>query len=97
MDHVDRAAIFQELCHRNQVRKAGGLKLLNIRQEYQNAVKVAEASHLRAIRQQYIPEVRAEILEKMRAKYGPHWPDDLGSRYLLGALTNKLIAQRYGL
>ena len=73
------------------------MKLLNMRQEYQNAVKVAEAAHRRAIRQQYIPEVRAEVLERMRAKYGPHWPDDLGSRYLLGALMDKLIRERYGL
>ncbi len=97
MEHVDRAAIFKDLCHRNQARKAGGLKLLDMRQEYRNAVKVAEAAHRWAVRQQYIPEVRAEILEKMRRLHGPHWGKDLAGRYQLGTLVNKALKERYGL
>jgi hypothetical protein len=97
MEHIDRAEIFRTLCLRQQARIAGGLKLLDMRQEFLNMVKVAEAAHRMSLRQQYVPEARAEVLERLRERYGPRFPGDLGGRYLLGKLTDKLIAERYGL
>jgi hypothetical protein len=97
MDHVDRSAIFQNLCLRNQLRKEAQLPLLDLRTEYVSAVKIAEAARRRAIGKQYEPQLRAEILDKMRARYGPLWPNDMGGRYLLASLLKKALLERYGL
>ncbi len=97
MEHIDRAAIFEDLCRRNQLRREAGLPLLELKSEYAFAIKLAEAAHRRAIRQQYIPELRDEILETMRRLHGPHWGKDLGGRYWLGALVSKALKERYGL
>jgi hypothetical protein len=64
--------------------------------EYKHAIAVAEAARLRAIREPYQSQVRAEILNEMRAKYGPHWPSDSGGRWMLMGLVRKALADRYG-
>ena len=97
MEQIDRAAIFLNLCHRNQIRREARLPLLNTKVEYRQAIAVAEAARLRAIRQQYVPEIKAEILSRMRAIHGATWPRDLGGRYKLGALVDKLLRERHGL
>jgi hypothetical protein len=96
MDHLDRLAIFQNLCLRNQLRREAQLPLLDLKTEYVLAVALAEARERRALRKQYEPQLRAEILDKMRARYGPLWPNDMGGRLWLGALVNKALAERYG-
>jgi hypothetical protein len=96
MESVDKAAIFKELCCRNQIRREARLPLLDLRAEYNHAVIIAEAARLRAIREQYEPEVRNEIITQMREKHGPHWGKDLGGRYWLGELVRRTIAERYG-
>ncbi len=63
--------------------------------EYKHAV--AEAARLRAIREPYQSQVRAEILDRMRAKYGPHWPSDSGGRWMLMGLVRKAVLERFGL
>jgi hypothetical protein len=92
MDHVDRSAIFQNLCLRNQLRREAQLPLLDLKTEYDSAIRIAEAALRRAIGKQYEPQLRAEILDKMRACYGPLWPSDMGGRYLLGALLRKALS-----
>ncbi len=93
---VDRAAIFEELCRRNEIRKETGMKLLDMKAEYDHAVHVAEAARRRSIYKPHVEEVWNEILAKMRARFGPHWPSDLGGRLLFGALLRRILAERYG-
>ncbi len=68
-----------------------------MKSEYDHAVAVAEAAQRWTIRQQFEPQVRAEVLGRMRAIHGATWPNDLGSRYKLGALVDKLLRERHGL
>jgi hypothetical protein len=48
------------------------------------------------MRKQYEPQVREEIITRMRQQHGPHWGKDLGGRYWLGELVRRTIAERYG-
>jgi len=96
MEQIDRAAIFLNLCVRQKIRREASLPLLDLKAEYDHWVIIAEAARRRAIRAQYEPEVRNEILSHMRAIHGATWPRDLGSRYYLGALVNRTIFERYG-
>lgn len=96
MEPVDKAAIFKELCCRNQLRREARLPLLDLRAEYNHVVMIAEAARLRAIREPYVSQVRAEILDRMRAKYGPHWPSDSGGRWMLMGLVRKAVLDRFG-
>ncbi|MBL0406837.1 hypothetical protein JKG68_23105 [Microvirga aerilata] len=97
MEQIDRAAIFLNLCLRNQVRREASLPLLDLKTEYSLAIAVAEAAQRRAIRQQYEPQVRAEILAEMRERYGPDWGNCWSGRLALGALMDKVFRERYGL
>jgi hypothetical protein len=97
MEQIDRAAIFLNLCRRNQIRREASLPLLNLKTEYSLAVTVAEAAQRRAIRQQYVPEIKAEILAEMRGRFGPQWGNCWSGRLALGALVDKLLFERYGL
>jgi hypothetical protein len=97
MEHVDKAAIFKELCRRIQIRREASLPLLALKVEYSLAIAVAEAARRRVLRRQYEPEVRNEIITQMREKHGPHWGKDLGGRYWLGELVRRTIAERYGI
>ena len=96
MDPIDKAAIFESLCRRNQLRREARLPLLDLKAEYDHSVIIAEAARRRAMRQQYEPEVRNEIITRMREQHGPHWGKDLGGRYWLGELVRRTIAARYG-
>ncbi len=96
MDQIDRAAIFLNLCLRQKIRREARLPLLDLKAEYRHAVIVAEAKRLQAIREPYVSQVRAEILDQMRAKYGPYWPSDSGGRWMLMGLVRKALAERYG-
>ena len=96
MEQIDRSAIFLNLCLRQKIRREARLPLLDLKAEYRYAVIIAEAARLRAIRAQYEPEVRNEIITEMREKHGPHWGKDLGGRYWLGELVRRTIAERYG-
>ena len=96
MEQIDRAEIFRVLCVRQKIRREACLPLLDLKAEYDHAVAMAESARLRAIRAQYEPEVRNEIITQMREKHGPHWGKDLGGRYWLGELVRRTIAQRYG-
>ena len=97
MEQIDRSAIFLNLCARNQIRREARLPLLDIKAEYRNAITVAEARQRRAIRQQYVPEIKAEILAEMRERHGPDWGNCWSGRLALGALVDKLLRERYGL
>jgi hypothetical protein len=97
MEHVDKAAIFEDLCRRNQIRREAMLPLLDLRSEYRIAIALAEARERRAIRKRYEHEVRDQIVSEMRVRYGPHWPSETAGRYWLGALISKRLAERYGL
>jgi hypothetical protein len=96
MEKIDRSAIFLSLCVRQKIRREARLPLLDLKAEYDHAVIIAEAAHRRAIRAQYEPEVRNEIITRMREQHGPHWGKDLGGRYWLGELVRRTIAERYG-
>jgi hypothetical protein len=95
MEQIDRSAIFLNLCLRSQIRREAKLPF-DMKAEYKHAIAVAEAARLRAIREPYQSQVRAEILNEMRAKYGPHWPSDSGGRWMLMGLVRKALADRYG-
>ena len=97
MERIDRAAIFLNLCHRNQIRRDSSLPLLDLKAEYRFAISVAQAAQRRAIRQQYVPQVRAEILAEMRQRFGPQWGNCWSGRLALGALVDKRLSERYGL
>jgi hypothetical protein len=97
MEPIDKASIFEELCRRNQLRREASLPLLDLRQEYRFAVAKAEAKRLRAIREPYVSQVRAEILNQYRAIYGTHWPSDSGGRWMLMGLVRKAVLERFGL
>ena len=97
MEQIDRAAIFLNLCLRQKLRREARLPLLDLKGEYLAGIAIAEAAQRRAIRQQYVPEIKAEILSRMRAIHGATWPRDLGGRYKLGALVDKLLRERHGL
>jgi hypothetical protein len=96
MEQIDRSAIFLNLCLRQKIRREASLPLLDLKAEYRHAITVAESARVRAIRAQYEPEVRNEIITLMREKHGPHWGKDLGGRYWLGELVRRTIAERYG-
>ena len=96
MEPIDRAAIFLNLCLRQRIRREARLPLLDLKGEYLAAIAMAEAAQRRAIREPYESQVRAEILDQMRAKYGPHWPSDSGGRWMLMGLVRKALAERYG-
>ncbi len=97
MEQIDRAAIFLNLCHRNQIRREARLPLLDLKAEYAHEVTIAEAARVRAMRQRYVPEIKAEILADMRRRFGPDWGNCWSGRLALGALIDKLIRERYGL
>ncbi len=96
MDQIDRSAIFLNLCARNQIRREARLPLLDLKAEYRQAIQFAEAKRLRAIRKPYEAQVRAEILNRYRAIYGPHWPSDSGGRWMLMGLMRKALSEQYG-
>jgi hypothetical protein len=96
MEPIDRAAIFLNLCHRNHLRREAKLPLLDLKAEYHAAIAAAEAARLRTIREPYVSQVRAEILNEMRAVYGPHWPSDSGGRWMLMGLVRKAVLERFG-
>ncbi len=96
MEPVNKTAIFEELCRRNQIRREARLPLLDLKAEYRHAVIIAEAKRLRVIRKPYEAQVRAEILNHYRAIYGPHWPSDSGGRWMLMGLMRKALSERYG-
>ena len=89
MEPIDRAAIFLNLCVRQKIRREARLPLLDLKAEYHASIAAAEAARLRAIREPYESQVRAEILNEMRAIYGPHWPSDSGGRWMLMGLVRK--------
>ncbi len=97
MESLDKAAIFEDLCRRNHLRREAKLPLLNLKAEYRHAITVDEARQRRAIRRQYVPEIKAEILAKMRGRHGPDWGNCWSGRLALGALVDKLLRERYGL
>jgi hypothetical protein len=96
MEPVDRAEIFRVLCVRQKIRRDAGIRPLDLKAEYDHAVIIAEAARRRAMRKQYEPQVREEIITRMRQQHGPHWGKDLGGRYWLGELVRRTIAERYG-
>jgi hypothetical protein len=97
MDQINRAAIVLNLCRRNQIRREARLPSLDIKAEYKHVIAVAEVARLRAIREPYQAQVRAEILNEMRAIDGPHWPSDSGGRWMLMGLVRKAVLERFGL
>ncbi len=97
MEQIDRAAIFLNLCFRQKIRREASLPLLDLKAEYDHAVIIAEAARLRAIRQQYVPDIKAEVLAEMRGRFGPQWGDCWSGRLALGALVDKRLYERYGL
>jgi hypothetical protein len=96
MEPIDRAAIFLNLCLRQKLRREAGIRLRDFKAEYHAAIQLAEAKRRRAMREPYEAQVRAEILDRMRQQYGPHWGKDLGGRYWLGELVRRAITERYG-
>ena len=94
MDQQSRAELFRALCLRNQLRKEAGLPLISVRAEYKCAV---ERARRRDIYERYGAEVREELRVKMRARHGPRWGSDFGSRFMLDELVRRALAQRYGL
>ncbi len=97
MEQIDCAAIFQNLCVRQKIRREASLPLLDLKAEYRHAIAVAEAAQQRAIREPYRSQVRAEILAEMRERYGPDWGNCWSGRLALGALVDKVLAERHGL
>ncbi len=96
MEHIDRTRIFSDLCARNKLRREAQLPLLNMKTEYSHEIAKANFAHRRALLEERRAEIKAEILEKMRARYGPYWPNDLGGRYWLGAMVERTLRQRFG-
>jgi hypothetical protein len=93
MDQQKRADLFRTLCLRNQLRKAHGLPLINVREEYERAVQIAWRNEV------YVPcrqQVRDEILAQQREKFGPHWGHSFGARWVLHAMVDKVMRQRFG-
>ena len=96
MERIDRSAIFLNVCVRQKIRREARLPLLDLKSEYHAAIAMAEAAQQRALGEPYQSQVRAEILNEMRALYGPHWPSDSGGRWMLMGLVRKALAGRYG-
>ena len=97
MEKIDRSAIFLNLCFRQKIRREASLPLLDLKAEYDHSVIIAEAARQRAMRKQYVPQVRAEVLAEMRERYGPDWGNCWSGRLALGALVDKRLFERYGL
>ena len=97
MEQIDRAVIFLNLCLRQKIRREASLPLLDLKAEYSLAVAVAQAAQRRAMRQQYVPEIKAEILAEMRRRFGPQWGNCWSGRLALGALVDKRLFEQYGL
>ncbi len=95
MEQIDRSAIFLNLCLRQKLRREARLPLLDLKGEYLAAIAKAEAARLRAIREPYESQVRAEILIEKLAFYGPHWPSDSGVLWMLMGLVRKAMSERY--
>jgi hypothetical protein len=93
MDQIDRAAIFENLCQRQKVRRDAGLPLLDIKQEYEHEVKVA---YWKAIYERHGAQVRAELIAGQREKFGPDWGYSAGGWWWLNAMAQKVLAERYG-
>jgi hypothetical protein len=93
---MDRAAIFLDLCLRNKLRREAHLQMLDLKSEYAHEVAKAELAERMALFDKHRAAVRAEVLEAGRKKWGPHWPEDLGSRFYFGALVERTLRQRFG-
>ncbi len=96
MEHIDRSRIFSDLCARNKLRRDAKLPVLSLKVEYAHEVAKAKFAYRRARLDEHRAEVKAEILEKMRATHGPNWPYDLGGRFWLGAMVERALKQRFG-
>lgn len=89
---VDRAVIFSNLCHRNALRRAARLPLLDLKAEYRRLVDLAK---WRYITERYRVAVQSEILARQRDQCGPTWGNSAGGRWMTEILTTRLLRERY--
>lgn len=85
---IDRAAILAEVYKRNHLRIEAKLPRLDVRAEYEHAVRVrAWRLHI----DRHHDRVRSEILAAQRARHGEGWGLSWGGRMALTILTRKAL------
>lgn len=75
---VDRTAIFCSVLERNALRREAHLPLLDVRATYEREVAGAL---WRAHRTMNYEAVRAEVVARLRARFGPKWGYSAGARW----------------
>ncbi|WP_407523789.1 hypothetical protein [Methylobacterium oryzisoli] len=83
---VDRAAIFEEVLKRNALRREAHLPLLNVRATYEREVAGAL---WRAHRTRNYEAVRAEVVARLRARFGKRWGGSAGARWHVEIETDR--------
>lgn len=83
---VDRAAIFTSVLKRNALRREAHLPLLDVRVTYER--ELAQALW-RAHANEHYEAVRAEVVARLRARFGPKWGFSAGARWHVEIETDR--------
>jgi hypothetical protein len=92
---MDKGTIFHDITRRNALRRAHGLPLLNIRDEYAREVAVAGQRDYQARCDEHAADreaIRQEVLAELRTQHGADFGQTMGGRWAVGALTQKRFA-----
>ncbi len=101
---MDKAAIFADVTRRNALRKAIGLPLLDVHNEYAHQVAIAAQQDFRVVCDEHAGEreaIRQQVLAELRAQHGPNFGQSMGGRWAVGHLAHKrfiaYMASRHGI
>ena len=99
---MDKAAIFTDVTHRNALRKANGLPLLDVHVEYAHEVSVTCQRDYRAACDDHADEreaIRQQVIAEYREHLGSQFGQTTGGRWAVGQLAHKrfttLMAHKY--
>jgi hypothetical protein len=89
---MDKGTIFHDITRRNALRRAHGLPLLNIRDEYAREVAVAGQRDYQARCDKHAADreaIRQEVLAELRTQHGADFGQTMGGRWAIGAMTHR--------
>ncbi len=89
---VDRAAIFSSILERNALRREAQLPLLDTRATYEREVTQAL---WRTHRTANYEAVRAEVVGRLRARFGPKWGFSAGARWHVEIETDRELRRSF--
>lgn len=89
---VDRAAIFASILTRNALRREAHLPLLDVRVTYER--ELAQALWRAHVNEHY-EAVRAEVVARLRARFGKRWGGSAGARWHVEIETDRELRRRF--